>query len=95
MARDYCSKLPSKHVNTIITKTLVATEQVELSEEELEARGIHRQIELTESDIEYLDTKIERIGGIEKAFSSFSSSSSSSESSYLPIKVVRPQEREI
>jgi hypothetical protein len=82
-------------VNAIITKTLVATKQVELSEEELEARGIHRQLGLNESDVEYLDAEIERVGGIKEAFSSSSSSSSSSESSYLPIKVVRPQEREI
>jgi hypothetical protein len=82
-------------VNATTTKTLVATEQVELSEEELEARGIHRQIGLTESDVEYLDTEIERVGGTKEASSSFLSSSSSSESSYLPMKVVRPQEGEI
>jgi hypothetical protein len=82
-------------VNTIITKTLVATEQIELSEEELEARGIYRQIGLTESDVEYLDAKIERVGGTKKAFSFFSFLLSSSESSYLLIKAVRPQEGEI
>jgi hypothetical protein len=95
IARDCCSKLPSKQVNTITTKTLAATEQVELSEEELRARGIYRQIGLTESNVEYLDAKIERVGGIKEASSSSLSSSSSSESSYLPMKVVRPQEREI
>jgi cob(I)alamin adenosyltransferase len=82
-------------MNATTIKTLVATEQVELSEEELEARGIHRQIRLTESDVEYLDAEIERVEGIKEASSSSSSSSGSSESSYLPMKVVRSQEREI
>jgi hypothetical protein len=95
MARDCRSKLPSKQVNATTTKTLAATERVELSEEELEARGIHRQIGLTESDVEYLDAEIKRVGGIKEASSSSLSSSSSSESSYLPMKVVRPQEGEI
>jgi hypothetical protein len=89
IARDCCSKLLSKQVNATTTKTLAATERVELSEEELEARRIHRQIGLTKSDIKYLDAEIKEVGGIKEAFSSFLSLSSSSESSYLSMKVVR------
>jgi hypothetical protein len=95
IARDYRSKLSNKQVNTIITKTLVTIERVELSEEELEAQGIHRQIRLTESDIKYLDAEIERIEDTKEASSFFSSSSSSSESSYLLMNVVKSQKGEI
>jgi hypothetical protein len=37
-----------------------ATERRELDEDELERLGIHRQLGLTESDVEYLDEALER-----------------------------------
>jgi hypothetical protein len=93
MARDCRSRLPSKQVNATTVKTLAATERVDLGEEELEARGIYRQIELTESDIEYLDEAVERVG-IKEETSSSLSSSYDSESSQPPLKTVIPQEGE-
>jgi hypothetical protein len=96
LVRDYKSKLLSKQVNATTTKMIAATIKVALSEEELEARRIYRQLGLSESDVRDLDSAIAR--GREEdenlSSSSFSSSSDSSESSRLPAKEARPEEGE-
>jgi hypothetical protein len=96
LVRDYKSKLLSKQVNATTTKMIAATIKVALSEEELEARGIYRQLGLSESDVRDLDSAIARVGEENENLSSSlsSSSSDSSESSRPPAKEARPQEDE-
>jgi hypothetical protein len=96
LVRDYKSKLPSKQVNTTITKIIATTIKVALSEEELEARRIYRQLGLSESDVRDLDSTTARGREEDKVLLSFSSSSlsDSSESSRLLAKEARPEEGE-
>jgi hypothetical protein len=92
LARDYKSKLLSKQVNATLTKMIATTIKVALSEEELEARRIYRQLGLLESDVRDLDdaTAQGREEDEVSSSSSSSSSSDSSESSRLPAKEARP-----
>jgi hypothetical protein len=61
MARDCKGKrYPNKQVNATIARAVCATDRKELNEDELERLGIHRQLGLSESDIEYLDEALER-----------------------------------
>jgi hypothetical protein len=96
LVRDCKSKLLSKQVNATTTKMIAVTIKVALSEEELEARRIYRQLGLSESDIRDLDNATARGREEDEVSSSFSSSSSSdsSESSRLPAKEARPEEGE-
>jgi hypothetical protein len=75
---------------------IAATIKVALSEEELEAREIYRQLGLSESDVRDLDSATVR--GREEdevsSSSSFSSSFDSSESSRLLAKEARLEEGE-
>jgi hypothetical protein len=112
MARDCKGKqYPSKQVNATTARAVCATDRRELDEDELERLGIHRQLGLTESDVEYLDEALERrSSGPEEenpegdkdkttsyppSTSDESESSEDSESSSPPMRWVRPQEKEV
>jgi hypothetical protein len=96
LVRDCKSKLPSKQVNTTTIKIIATTIKVALSEEELEACRIYRQLGLSESDIRDLDnTTVRGREEDEVSSSSLSSSSSDSSESSRPLaKEVRPEEDE-
>jgi RecA-family ATPase len=83
-------------VNTTTTKIIATTIKVALSEEELEAREIYRQLGLSESNVRDLDSATVRGREEDEVSSSFLSSSlsDSSESSRLLAKEARLEEGE-